>query len=39
MAERNVTCDPQMERETLQAVLWILCKCSMRMPFVMWQIS
>jgi len=39
MAERNVTCDLQMEWETLRAVFWILCKCSMRPPFVTRQMS
>jgi hypothetical protein len=39
MAERNVTRDPQMERETLRAVFWILCKCSVCPPFVTWQTS
>jgi len=39
MAEGNVTCNLQMEKETLQAVFWIPCKCSMRQPFVMWQMS
>jgi len=33
MTEINVTCNLQMERETLQAVFWILCKFSMCPPF------